>query len=94
MHHAADPLLFHGLFTWHPDPNGGSRLARHPEAPSAIPDPSTGRHLQIATVDIGASAICPECDRQALGGYISFVSDLRVVYACPECRRMVWINGA
>jgi hypothetical protein len=93
MDHAAGQSLFHGIFTRHPDPGGGSRLLRHPEAPRTLPDPSTGHHLQIATVDIGAATICPECNRRALGGYISFVSDLRVVYACPECRQMVWING-
>lgn len=87
------PEAFHGLFLWQ-QTDGRRRLAHHPDAPHTLPDPVTGRHLEIATVDIGASAICPECDRLAEGGFISFVSDLRVVYACPECRQLVWITGA
>ena len=93
MDRASGTEAFHGLFTWHRDTNG-TRLTRHPDAPRTLPDPQTGRPLQIADVDTGASAICPECDRRALGGYISFESDLRVVYACPECRQLVWIDGA
>jgi hypothetical protein len=94
MENGASLDLFHGFFTWQPRADGGRRLLQHPTAPTALPDPVTGLHLQIATVDIGSTAICPECDRRAEGGFISFVSDLRVVYACPECCRLVWINGA
>jgi hypothetical protein len=28
------------------------------------------------------------------GGYVSFVSDLRLAFACPSCRTLVWIAGA
>ncbi len=84
---------FHGLFLWQ-QTDGRRRLTPHPNAPHSLPDPVTGRRLEIATVDVGASAICPECDRRAEGGFISFVADLRVVYACPECRQLVWIAGA
>jgi hypothetical protein len=94
MERMARTDLFHGLFTWHPVAEGGGRLSYHPEAPRAIPDPVTGQRLQIATVDVGSAAICPECDRRAQGGHISFVADLRVVYACPQCCQLVWINGA
>jgi hypothetical protein len=85
---------FQGLFTCHAGDDGRSRLARLPQTPLTLSDPDTGRHLEIATIDVGATAICPECDRHSLGGFISFVSDLRVVYACPECEQLVWIRGA
>lgn len=86
--------LFNGLFAWHPSPDGQARLSRHPDAPRSVPDPDTGRHLQIATVDVGSMAICPECRSQGEGGFVSFEADLRMVYACPQCRRLVWMPGA
>jgi hypothetical protein len=72
---------------------GRSRLARHPSAPSSLPDPQTGRALRIATVEI-AGAICPSCDERSEGGFVSFEADLRIVYACPECQALVWSSGA
>jgi hypothetical protein len=87
-----DPFNLH--FARHASPDGPARLTRRPDAPSTVPDPDTGRHLQIATVDVGALAICPECRSRGEGGFVSFVSDLRMVYACPECRRLVWVPGA
>jgi hypothetical protein len=93
MDQAGCAEVFHRLFRSH-QTDGRRRLAPHPDAPRSLPDPLTGRPLQIATVDIGTTAICPECDRRAEGGFISFVADLRVVYACPECQQLVWINGA
>ncbi len=93
MDQAESVDCFQGLFLWqHAD--GRRRLAHHPNAPRTLPDPVTGHPLQIATVDVGTSAICPECDRRAEGGFVSFVADLRVVYACPECQQLVWIAGA
>jgi len=44
-------------------------------------------------VDVGTPAICPECRSRGEGGFVSFVSDLRMVYACPACRRLVWMPG-
>jgi hypothetical protein len=79
---------FHGIFTRTAD-----CLSRHPQPPSFLPDPRTGRDLRIATVEI-AGAICPSCTRRAQGGFVSFVADLRLVFACPHCCQMVWINGA
>lgn len=73
--------------------NGRARLTRHPEAPSSLPDPATGRALRISTVEV-AGAICPACDERSEGGFVSFEADLRMVYACPECRELVWIHGA
>ncbi|HEU4892523.1 MAG TPA: hypothetical protein VFT47_13290 [Vicinamibacterales bacterium] len=72
---------------------GRSRLTRHPEAPSTLPDPATGRALRISTVEV-AGAICPSCDERSEGGFVSFEGDLRMVYACPECQELVWIHGA
>lgn len=68
-------------------------LARHPAAPPTLPDPKTGRALRIATVEI-SGAICPACERRGKGGFVSFVADLRMVFACPHCFDLVWIEGA
>ena len=73
--------------------SGRARLSRHPEAPATLPDPDTGHHLRIATVET-AGAICPACEQRTEGGFVSFIADLRLVYACPSCRHLVWINGA
>jgi hypothetical protein len=83
---------FHGVFTQDLTIAGG-RLSRHPQAPLSLPDPKTGRDLRIATVEL-SGAICPACQKRADGGFVSFVSDLRLVFACPHCRDLVWINGA
>jgi hypothetical protein len=82
---------FHGLFT-HADPAGAS-LSRHPSPPQTLTDPQTGRPLKISTVDVGGG-ICPSCEQRGHGGFVSFVADLRVVFACPHCCDLVWINGA
>ena len=71
----------------------GARLSRHPQPPNALVDPSTGRALAIATVEV-AGAICPACEQHAHGGFVSFVADLRMVYACPACEALVWAAGA
>lgn len=89
MHEVPDP--FFGVFQ-QAGP-GEKRLTRHPEPPAALPDPRTGRQLRIATVEV-AGAICPACEQHGLGGFVSFVADLRLVFACPHCRDLVWINGA
>ena len=84
---------FHGIFTRQPVPGGGVKLFRHPSPASTLPDPATGRDLRIATVEL-SGAICPVCERRAEGGFVSFVADLRLVFACPHCADLVWINGA
>ena len=86
--------LFHGVFAWHPSVDGRPRLSRRADAPGTVPDPDTGRRLRIATVDLGSVAICPECRSHGDGGFISFVEDLRMAYACPACQRLVWTLGA
>ena len=86
------PSPFGGLFVQN-TASGRPRLARHPAPPPGLVDP-TGRLVRIATVEV-AGAICPSCDeRSDAGGHVSFVADLRVVYACPECQELVWIHGA
>jgi len=85
---------YHGVFASSLTHEGRRRLHRHPEAPASLPDPRTGRALKIATVEVSGTAICPSCESRASGGFISFVADLRMVYACPECEQLVWLHGA
>ena len=71
---------------------GEYQLSRKQNAPEVIADP-TGRPLKIATVDAGATAICPSCASTGRGAYMSFVQDLRMAYACPSCSTVVWLPG-
>jgi hypothetical protein len=86
--------LYHGLFTWKSGSNGRATVARHDAAPSTVPCPTTGRALEVATIEAETPAICPRCDEHARGGFVSFVDDLRMAYACPQCRELVWLPGA
>ena len=86
--------LYHGLFRWHTGGDGRPRVSRHAARPASIPCPTTGRPLHVSTLDAGAMAICPDCANHGQGGFVSFVSDLRMAYACPECRQLVWLQGA
>ncbi len=86
--------LFHGLFVWHRGEEGVGMLARRSDAPRAVPDPHTGRPLKVATVELSDRAVCPACTQLGAGGYVSFESDLRLAFACPNCRKLVWIAGA
>ena len=83
---------YHGVFT-HEVERGGLRLGRGMPLPATLPDPDTGRHLRIATVEV-SGAICPACSKHGQGGFVSFVSDLRLAFACPNCETFVWIAGA
>jgi hypothetical protein len=85
--------LFHGLFRLDTGADGSPRVTRHSERPPTIPCPDTGRHLRIGTLDTGAPAICPSCTQQGHGGFVSFVGDLRMAYACPQCREFIWLAG-
>jgi hypothetical protein len=85
--------LFHNLFRWERGQNGQPQVIRRDEHPSRIPCPTTGRPLQIATVDAGGPAICPDCGSPSRGAFVSFVADLRMAYACPECRQLIWLAG-
>ncbi len=85
---------FFGFFV--PEGNGSAvpTLVKTSSAPTTLPDPSTGRPLRVATVDGRAKAICPSCSTPAEGGFLSFVGDLRLAYACPSCEQFVWLQGA
>jgi hypothetical protein len=85
--------LYHGLFRWHIPHNGQPTVSRHESGPTRIPCPTTGRPLQIATVDAQAASICPRCSVHGKGGFVSFVGDLRMAYACPTCREFIWLAG-
>ena len=85
--------LYHGLFDRSADTNGEPRLSRASTAPSMIPCPTSGRPLRIATIDANTIAICPACATHGQGGFVSFVGDLRMAYACPQCREFVWLSG-
>jgi len=91
--------LFHGLFEWRPEPDGRSSwrltVCRQTTTTSrTIPCPDTGRPLRVATVEVSDRAVCPACTQLGAGGYISFVSDLRLAFACPSCRKLIWMAGA
>jgi hypothetical protein len=86
--------LFHGLFRWHGAAAGPAHISTHDAAPRTVPDPDSGRLLKIASLEVTERAICPACAQFGAGGYVSFVSDLRLAYACPSCRTLVWLRGA
>ena len=83
---------FNGLFDSAPRHPG--RLARtDPRAPRALPDPQTGRPLQVASIEHTDRTICPSCAQLGSGAYVSFVSDLRLAFACPSCRKPTFTAG-
>jgi len=88
------PSEFHGLFRYDFGIDGRPRVLRETPPPLTIPCPTTGRQLRVATIEANTSAICPECATLGNGGYVSFDGDLRMAYACPDCRRLIWLRGA
>jgi hypothetical protein len=88
------PDLFHGLFELHTQDNERPRLASRAPLPRTIPDPQTGRPLRVASVELSDRGVCPACTQRGAGGYVSFVSDLRLAFACPSCQTLVWLAGA
>jgi hypothetical protein len=50
--------------------------------------------IKVASIEVTDRAICPACAEPGAGGFVSFVSDLRLAYACPNCRTLVWLAGA
>jgi hypothetical protein len=91
-----DPVrtdLYHGLFRLHSGHDGQPSVSRHESSPATVPCPTTGRPLRVATIDAEAAAICPRCASRGRGGFVSFVGDLRMAYACPNCRELVWLAG-
>jgi hypothetical protein len=88
--------LFHGLFEWKLQPGSGGHMlvARARSAsPRSVPCPETGRPLTVASVEVSHRSVCPACTQLGVGGYVSFVGDLRLALACPSCRKLVWITG-
>jgi hypothetical protein len=85
--------LYHGLFRRYTAHDGQPCLSRHEAGPPVIPCPTTGRPLTVSTVDAGSQAICPKCECHGRGGFVSFVGDLRMAYACPGCGDFVWLAG-
>ena len=93
--HARPALdVFFGLFEWQAQAQGAPRLASSPSRPSTIPCPQTGRPLRVATVEVSDRGVCPVCTELGAGGYVTFVSDLRLAFACPNCRKLIWLAGA
>ena len=86
--------FFHGLFELWPQASGRARLTSNAAAPRTIPDPQTGRPLTVASLELSERGICPACRQLGSGGYVSFVSDLRLAFACPSCETLVWLAGA
>jgi hypothetical protein len=89
-----EPPLFHGLFHWHAGQDGEPSVSKHEASPARIPCPTTGHLLRVATIDAQVAAICPRCLAGGRGGFVSFDGDLRMAYACPQCRDLVWVAGA
>jgi hypothetical protein len=85
---------FFGLFELSTSTHGRPRVTSNPAAPRTVPDPETGRPLQVASVELSERGICPDCTQPGAGGYVSFVSDLRLAFACPSCQKLVWMPGA
>ncbi|MGE3512216.1 MAG: hypothetical protein AB7N65_25415 [Vicinamibacterales bacterium] len=84
---------FHGLFHLRMTEDGVPHVVPAMRSPGVVPCPTTGRPLKVSTLEAQAQAICPRCSTAGRGGYVSFVGDLRMAYACPECRDLVWLAG-
>jgi uncharacterized paraquat-inducible protein A len=85
--------LYDGLFEWSADLDGQPTVTRHASAKATVACPNTGRALRVATIDAETTAICPRCGGHGRGAFVSFVGDLRMAYACPQCRELVWLPG-
>jgi hypothetical protein len=96
---AQDPANapFHGLFEWRrqsgKDVAATFAIAAASQSPRTVPCPDTGRPLRVASLEVSNSSVCPACAQLGTGGYVSFVGDLRLAFACPNCRKLVWIVG-
>lgn len=84
---------FYGLFEWRQRTFVVSDAGAS-QAPRTVPCPQTGRLLKVASLEVSDRGVCPACAQLGAGGYVTFVSDLRLAFACPSCRKLVWIAGA
>ena len=87
---------FFGLFELSSGTGRARALVIRESAGSArsVPCPDTGRPLKVASVEVSDRGVCPACTQLGAGGYVSFVGDLRLAFACPSCRKLVWVAGA
>ena len=89
---------FFGLFEWRTAKGGGVRgtlaVTNTVQSPRTVPCPDTGVPLRVASVEVSDRGVCPACTQLGAGGYVSFVGDLRLAFACPTCRKLVWMAGA
>jgi hypothetical protein len=83
---------FFGLFEWRQRTLVVSD--QRSQSPRTVPCPQTGRPLKVASLEVSDRGVCPACAQLGAGGYVTFVSDLRLAFACPACRKLVWIAGA
>ena len=83
--------VFFGLFEWRQRAFVVSKTGGKGQT---VPCPQTGRPLKVASLEVSDRSVCPACARLGAGGYVTFVSDLRLAFACPACRKLVWIAGA
>ena len=86
--------FFHGLFGLRATTHGRPQVTSNAAAPRTIPDPETGRPLKVASLELSERGVCPACTQLGSGGYVSFVSDMRLAFACPTCETLVWLAGA
>jgi hypothetical protein len=87
----ADTL--HDLFDVAPPLTRRLASSGQPGTRKVVPDPLTGQPLQVASIEHTDRTICPSCAQLGSGAYVSFVSDLRLAFACPNCRKLTFTAG-
>lgn len=85
--------LYFGIFKWQTVDGAAHVSPRTEPPPVSVPDPETGRQLRISTIQADTPAICPSCSCHAHGGFVSFEDDMRIAYACPRCKELIWMRG-
>jgi hypothetical protein len=48
----------------------------------------------VASLEVSERGVCPACTQPGTGGYVSFVADMRLAFACPSCEKLIWLAGA
>ena len=85
---------FFGLFEFERRTGDAARRLVIRQHTGTVPCPQTGHPLKVASVEVSDRSVCPACAQLGAGGYITFESDLRLAFACPSCRKLVWMAGA